>query len=533
MTQIVDRIKTFALKHKELLAIFFFVFFWATFFVVSQTLFSGYHLTDDHEVPRILNDINNLGFGETLEKWVRSDLSWRFRPFYYIHRVSLVGVFGMNFQLLSIYNLVLLILSSVFLYKFARKIKFNYINSVLFSIFTFLGAQAVIWWQLGNNESIAMFFLSLGLFFMAKSLESKNWIFKLGFILFTLLSSLCKESFAISIPAIIFLNIILHKSKFNSTLFQTIKKNILSIIPLSVIFVVEMLFIFIKVGTAKTGYAGVDSSTFSVNNILKAMETLFIHGYGIIIVAAVVLYIYLKLRNLKARIDIKSTLKSIPNSKISLYTILLLAFLIPQIVLHAKSGFAHRYLLPSIFALTLYLFFLISKVLKELDIRLLIPKILVTLLYSVFLIAFLSNGLTAIRIARSFAREGFNTHQAIDHVVETTDPEEPILIVFHLNQYLEWGYAMYHFLTLDKGMGNIIYSPQYRESDNYPMPTIEEYLKAIDAKSIDEVENKDKIKTIFIFDSLEKLFIDSSDWFKEENYNRYHFNQFTVYNKKL
>jgi len=69
-----------------------------------------------------------------------------------------------------------------------------------------LGQQSTVAWMLGPSELLALFFLSIALFYMAKIyLINDSLINKIIFIVFILLSSLSKESFILIIPSIYFL----------------------------------------------------------------------------------------------------------------------------------------------------------------------------------------------------------------------------------------------------------------------------------------------------------------------------------------
>ncbi|MBK7446115.1 MAG: hypothetical protein IPJ45_08840 [Ignavibacteria bacterium] len=90
-----------------------------------------------------------------------------------------------------------------------------------------------------------MFFLSLSMMFLAMSIYHGRHKLKydLLFITSLLASSLCKESFILMIPAMLFLYLCLYSRKNNLSLFKSFKDNIyLTGIP-SVILIISLLYI--------------------------------------------------------------------------------------------------------------------------------------------------------------------------------------------------------------------------------------------------------------------------------------------------
>ena len=89
--------------NKNLIAFIIFFTFWFSFLCFTGTLTSGFHFTDDHQLISIKESINDNGFINAAKSFINKDLDIRFRPFYSMHRVFLVKIFGSHFFLLSIY----------------------------------------------------------------------------------------------------------------------------------------------------------------------------------------------------------------------------------------------------------------------------------------------------------------------------------------------------------------------------------------------------------------------------------------------
>src|SRR4030095_4310618 len=97
----------------------------------------------------------------------------------------------------------------------------------LFSLMSLVGQQSVIWYQSADLENIGMFLLSLSLFFLAKSIYSKNKIsfYKTAFAISLALCSLYKESFLLMVPAILFLYLWIYAFKNSLTIIESFKFN--------------------------------------------------------------------------------------------------------------------------------------------------------------------------------------------------------------------------------------------------------------------------------------------------------------------
>jgi len=159
---------------KDIFAVSIFFLFWFGLFFYSGTFTSGYHFIDDQDIISLNAKINNTSFLYTAKNYITFDLNWRFRPFWSLHRVAEIKLFGTNFKMFGIYTGLLCLFTSFFLYKFASTIGFKYLQSIVFTFLTLVNPASVIWYQLADSENIGMLFLSLSLFLMAKSIYSEK-----------------------------------------------------------------------------------------------------------------------------------------------------------------------------------------------------------------------------------------------------------------------------------------------------------------------------------------------------------------------
>lgn len=70
----------------------------------TGTLTSGFHLVDDWEFAKYQNwmQLEGQSLWDCLRQAVGYDLTMRFRPLYYINRVLMTAVFGINLTAMSV-----------------------------------------------------------------------------------------------------------------------------------------------------------------------------------------------------------------------------------------------------------------------------------------------------------------------------------------------------------------------------------------------------------------------------------------------
>ncbi|MBI5892281.1 MAG: hypothetical protein HZB79_01285 [Deltaproteobacteria bacterium] len=348
-------------RYAYVLAFIFFLAFWFSIFIGSGSVFSGYHLTDDHEAIRIHNDIkaqNNI-IG-VYKKWMKEDFTFRFKPLFVIWRVTEVSVFGDNFNMRLAYRGMLAVFTSFFLFLFFKKIGFSLLESILFPLLSFLGPQDTVWWAGGVNEAISMFFLSLTLIFMAYMIHAKKsrFIYGLLFALFAILTSLSKESFILMIPAIVFWMVLLYKENDGVSFFDSVKKNIWLIVILLLVMSAELFIVVKWFGTGGYGAHAGGLDGFNPLLYLKTAKDITLSistiGLGLIIILSVLLVIYSSAEK-GLYVRIKKFLGSFH------YAIILSILIIsPQIVIYARSGVFGRYILPLILGYSIFLLYIIK-----------------------------------------------------------------------------------------------------------------------------------------------------------------------------
>lgn len=324
-----------------------FIFFCVSFFsflFFTGTLASGYHFIDDHTMISIQNALYENGLLQTVEGYIKNDLSIRFRPLYFVYYVFEVQLIGLNFLGLSIFTAFLGIFSFFFFYVGMRRLRHSIWESITFVFLVFLGPQLAVWWRLGTNETVGMFFLGLSFLYMAKCDVGKRYnLYNFFFIFFLSVASLCKESFIMIIPAFVVYKILREKKLLSISFLQSCKKNSASFF-LIILMIVELGIIQFFVGTNRIGYAGL---TDSLSDFIKGVENIFFGEESLlnwviflwILVAGYIMLLFF--RNERREVLWTDWQEFFP------YICFFCLIVFPNVFMYAKSGMIERYLLPT------------------------------------------------------------------------------------------------------------------------------------------------------------------------------------------
>lgn len=476
-------------KIEILFSISFLIIVITSFIYIPGTYQSGFQLTDDHEIISIIDyHSKNHNLIDTTTYLIDKDLNRdRFRPLYYIHRLFQSLIFHMNYYNWSFYLLILGLITSICLYLFGKYSGFSNISSIFLSLFSLIGTQMSIWYRLGPAESIGMTTFSLGILFMAKSRISNRKLYTYLFILFISISTLCKESFILTIPAIIALLVLHNHEKKDQKLITSIKSNFLVIITLSLIFFIEIFIIKFFIGTSRIGYAGYDGINLEIiiYNIFNAGYVKFLFGTTFIIFF-VILVIYV---HSNQWIKYKSYILSLTGP-----VFIFLLFFIPQMILYMNSGMFERYLIPSTFAFA----FLIGNFESKITFDRTNVKNLICL---ILILPIIASSYIAINGACEYTYTGSNQNELLLTVVESSDSSSKILVIVDPALEYEWSYSVQTFLKFFNRT-NIYYYGIYR--DDYS--SSEKELVNVWNNSFDE-------KTEFNWTEIEYIVFLNGDYF--------------------
>lgn len=326
-------------RKKTLAAFAFFFFFWFGLLYLSGSLTSGFHFTDDHQIISFSKTLENAGAIETALDWVERDVRsiGRFLPVYYIHRLLQIKFFGTEFLYWGLYDGLLAWLSSSLMATFMLLAGFSLLEALIFPCLLFLGFQAGIWWRFGTAETIAMVILGAALAASASSARKKSIALDILFVAAGVLLMLTKETFILFIPALLFLKIWLTKKERKLCWPGALKAEALPVAVLLSLSVAAVLYIKLFVGTMGIGYAGYEG--FNAGPFFSALVNYLFASQAWLVALGFALAVSAAARDKR------------PWGDIAAVFVLLALSVLPQAILHAKSGVSERYILPGIFGI--------------------------------------------------------------------------------------------------------------------------------------------------------------------------------------
>jgi hypothetical protein len=542
MNKISDQLIKALYKHETIVALLVFAALWSAFLFSAGTVTSGYHLIDDHMVLLISRELSRDNAFQVAANSVTHELYdvGRFRPVYCVQRVFSIQILGANFVSLSLLSLTMAVLTSWFLYLFARQLRFGRVGAFLFVLLIFMGEQAAIWWRLGNAEPIGMFWLSIGLYFMARTIFEAG---KLGpaynvlSVLALVIATLSKESFVVLLPAVVLWQLILYRQHNQLNWIKTTKANLGKIALLATVCLVELAIIFLKVGTNRIGYAGVDSNSLTLHKVASTAKQLFlasnpllmgmIGGVFVVVLTSKIVYDHV--------LTPKQPFKSLRSLLEELFYVGVLvgAYITPQAVLYAKSGIDERYLIPGVMGFAFLTIYLLAKTEQLITLKALRFGI-AAILVIVTLLTLAADFRVARSVAKAFAAEGASLKRALDTLASNTKSNDPIMIVADPALDFEASHSIQRYLTIQASKTNIYIDPIWRlnRADYSPFLTLLRnlHLSQLGNLYIDHLQDKSQIKAIFTFRGTDKAFNQRlPTWFNAQGYTRLDFGKYIVY----
>lgn len=331
---------------KILAASAFFFVFWLGLLSLSGSLTSGFHFTDDHQIIAFHETLRNAGTVETALGWIADDVRTigRFLPVYYIHRLLEIKFFGAEFFYWGLYDWLLASLSSSLISAFMLIAGFTLLEAFLLPCLLFLGFQAGIWWRFGTAETIAMVIMGVALVAAALSAKRKSLALDIVFIAAAAVLTLTKETFILFIPALLFLKLWLTKKERRSGWPGALRAEALPVAVLLALCAAEIIFIKFFVGTTGVGYAGYEG--FNAAPFFAALVNYLFASHAWLVPMGLVL-------------ALSASWRERPWGEVAAALVLLALSVLPQAILHAKSGVSERYILPgafgAVFAATCFL----------------------------------------------------------------------------------------------------------------------------------------------------------------------------------
>lgn len=515
--------------------------FWCWLFS-SGALTSGYHLMDDHEIIRIVDDLDGRGGARVAWQWATNDFVMRFRPLFYFHRVLQAELFGDHFLAWSIYTALLGLVSSALLYGCLRLLRFAPWEGLAFAFFALVGEQGTIWWRLGVNETPGMVLLSLAAFAMAWHARTPSRPAHAVFLVSTALMTLCKESFIVLVPALLLGLVWAVRACRGISWARAARSCAADAIVLGAVAAAELLFLKLRVGTENIGYAGVQGLT--PDKLWVAART-FGALAGVWKVCLALCALGLALRGL-------GFLRGLVPA-----AALCAAIVAPQAVVYAKTGVMERYYLPGVVGTAFFLAWCMRKCREEapadrrhaelaresferqgrpgLRERLRSVNAQIALGPIVALVLLIpsarAQGARMYELARAFGQSG--EQRFLDRLTESSR-DGPVLIVGGLHGVYEYFHSIHYYLEHKAHRGDeYFYYVEHEPLSEFAKAMVQGYRANGFYRKLDPAQGPRTFASVGILAGDEAAFLaEAAGWFDPAAYARYEVNGYTVYARR-
>lgn len=431
VNQFYDRLEKLGKRREALLVWSFFAVLVFGVVIVTGTLTSGFHLVDDWEFAKYVDrmTLDHLSLWECLKEAVGFDLTLRFRPLYYINRVFMAYVFGINLTAMSVMKAAEIVAALAALYYCARLMKCNMVHAALFSMTVMVGYQSAVWWKLGPQESFDIMMFAMGFFFLLKWLitNKRGYAFASFGALF--LMSIYKEPFILLLP---FVGLFVLYTEMRgrkvtiANLWEAVRRRLPYLLAIGILFAAEMFLIVFVIGTNNYSYVGLDESITMDQYVQTwsnaARENLkWYVRFGILM--ALILLTYWE--HLK---------------KLGWELLLAAAVIVPQCVTYSKTALEERYILPCVFGYAFF-FVIVGCNFRPLSGRRRIAYMLCLLLMLA------AHGRAALREAQYFTYRGESIRTMMESTLElVSGTDKKVLSCFAPNS--EGNRTMYYWFRL-------------------------------------------------------------------------------------
>lgn len=303
------------------------------------TLTSGFHLVDDWEFAKYVDwmTLEGRSVADCLREAVGYDLTMRFWPLYYINRVLMAAVFGINLTAMSVIKAAEIVAAFVLLYYCARRMRCNMVYAALFSLTVLTGYQSAVWWKLGPQESYDIMMFALGFWLMLKWLRTGRRWYAAASVGAFFLMSIYKEPFILLLPFVglyVLYEEMTGKKVTLSALWAAIRRRLPFLMALGLMFAAEMFLIVFVIGTNNYSYVGLDESVtleqYAQAWALAAHTDLkwYVRFGWLFILLFLTYWEHVK--------------------KLGWEMLLALSIILPQCVSYSKTAMTERYLLPAV-----------------------------------------------------------------------------------------------------------------------------------------------------------------------------------------
>lgn len=423
------------------------------------TLTSGFHLVDDWELAKYVDwmTLEHRSVWDCMKEAVGYDLTMRFRPLYYINRVLMAAVFGINLTAMSVIKACEIVAALAALYYCARQMKCNMAYASLFALTVMVGYQSAVWWKLGPQESYGIMMFAIGFYFLLKWLQSgKKW-YSFASIAAFFLMSVYKEPFILLLPFVGLYVLYVQMQGKKTTignLRDAARRRLPYLLSLGIIFAVEMYLIVFVIGANNYSYVGLDESITlaeykQVWSAAAGGNLKWYVRFGILMFLILLTY-WEQLR------------------KLGWEFLLAAAVIVPQCITYSKTSMEERYILPAVLGFAFW-FIVVGCNFKALSGKRRIAYILCLLLMLA------AHCRVVLREAQYFTYRGHSIQTMMETALELVgDTDKRVLSCFAPNQegnktmyywFLAHGYDEVFYWNEEKQKIGRNYGPREDETD--------------------------------------------------------------------
>ncbi len=437
------------------------------------TLTSGFHLVDDWEFAKYVDwmTLEGRSVADCLREAVGYDLTMRFRPLYYINRVLMAAVFGVNLTAMSVIKAAEIVAAFVLLYYCARRMRCNMVYAALFSLTVLTGYQSAVWWKLGPQESYDIMMFALGFWLMLKWLRTGRRWYATASVGAFFLMSIYKEPFILLLPFVglyVLYEEMTGKKVTLSALWAAIRRRLPFLMALGLMFAAEMFLIVFVIGTNNYSYVGLDESV-----------TLEQYAQAWALAAHTDLKWYVRFGWLFILLFLTYWEHA---KKLGWEILLAFSIILPQCVSYSKTAMTERYLLPAVLGFAFFF------VIVGCNFRPLSGKRRIAYVLCLFLML-AAHGRVVLREAAYFTYRGESIRTMMDStlaLVKGTDKK--VLSCFAPN--LEGNRTMYYWFRL-QGYDEVFYWEEEEKKINRSFGSREDEQAAIEEIDVIVMYNRD------------------------------------------
>lgn len=415
----------------------------------TGTLFSGYHLIDDHEILRYATAFHDGSY--TWKTILTTGIfdyfseGIRFRPLYTTLRLIRSWLFGTNYIAWYITVGMEVVFCLVLAYCIVRKMRGGVLQACLVSMLIVTGEQSEIWWRLGPQEPTGLFLCLLCMLTIQLYEEKPRLSRGLGVVVSSFFMAASKESFTILLPSMGLFCIACDflGSHYNS-LWEGIKKtfikNVWIFLGMFMIFCINIYVIVYRVGLLSIGYAGIDREAgvpgyiAMIRGMLK-WDSLKVYE-GILGVSVILLLISL-IGGWRKKQQIEKIFSVKKMGKL-LMGLTMLSIIAGQMVLYAKSGMSVRYLIPASVGFSFLVFYIMFSEMTN--------KYCRGVLMAVGYLSLVFLYLTAWQDGKDFSVQGRQLHDCFATVEKELEKDDSIIIC--IDEETENSFALYADINL-------------------------------------------------------------------------------------